>query len=139
MPALPDYIRDDIQRNVAFALEEDIRCGDITAQLIDANRSSTATIITRENAVMCGQAWADEVFHQLGDVQVQWHVTDGDRLDANSTICTLIGNTRQILTGERTALNFLQTLMAYFCAARKPGKVFRVSRIVTDVPATVSA
>ena len=118
MPALPDYIRDDIQRNVAFALEEDIRCGDITAQLIDANRSSTATVITREDAVMCGQAWADEVFHQLGDVQVQWHVTDGDRLDANTTICTLIGNTRQILTGERTALNFLQTLMGTATTAR---------------------
>jgi len=116
---LPDYVRDDIQRNVSFALEEDIRSGDITAQLIDADSKSTATIITRENAVMCGIPWADEVFRQLGDVQIEWHVEDGDRLTADTTLCTLTGNTRQILTGERTALNFLQTLMGTATTARR--------------------
>ncbi|KZY07956.1 nicotinate-nucleotide diphosphorylase (carboxylating), partial [Alcanivorax sp. HI0035] len=116
---LPDYVRDDIQRNVSFALEEDIRSGDITAQLIDADSESTATIITRENAVMCGIPWADEVFRQLGDVQIEWHVEDGDRLTADTTLCTLRGNTRQILTGERTALNFLQTLMGTATTARR--------------------
>lgn len=116
---LPDYVRDDIQRNVSFALEEDIRSGDITAQLIDADSESTATIITRENAVMCGIPWADEVFRQLGDVQIEWHVKDGDRLTADTTLCTLRGNTRQILTGERTALNFLQTLMGTATTARR--------------------
>ncbi|WP_290525663.1 carboxylating nicotinate-nucleotide diphosphorylase [Alcanivorax sp.] len=116
---LPDYVRDDIQRNVSFALEEDIRSGDITAQLIDADSESTATIITRENAVMCGIPWADEVFRQLGDVQIEWHVADGDRLTADTTLCTLRGNTRQILTGERTALNFLQTLMGTATTARR--------------------
>ena len=116
---LPDYVRDDIQRNVSFALEEDIRSGDITAQLIDADSESTATIITRENAVMCGIPWADEVFRQLGDVQIEWHVQDGDRLEAENTLCTLSGNTRQILTGERTALNFLQTLMGTATTARR--------------------
>ena len=113
---LPDYVRDDIQRNVSFALEEDIRSGDITAQLIDADSESTATIITRENAVMCGIPWADEVFRQLGDVQIEWHVEDGDRLTADTTLCTLRGNTRQILTGERTALNFLQTRVGLYDA-----------------------
>jgi nicotinate-nucleotide pyrophosphorylase (carboxylating) len=117
--ALPDYVRDDIQRNVSFALEEDIRSGDITAQLIDADSESTATIITREVAVMCGIPWADEVFRQLGDVQIEWHVQDGDRLAADTTLCTLQGNTRQILTGERTALNFLQTLMGTATTARQ--------------------
>ena len=73
--ALPDYVRDDIQRNVSFALEEDIRNGDITAQLIDADSESTATIITREEAVMCGTPWAEEVFRQLGDVQIEWHTS----------------------------------------------------------------
>ena len=116
---LPDYVRDDIQRNVSFALEEDIRSGDITAQLIDADSESTATIITREEAVMCGIPWANEVFRQLGEVQIEWHVEDGDRLAADATLCTLQGNTRQILTGERTALNFLQTLMGTATTARR--------------------
>lgn len=116
---LPDYVRDDIQHNVSFALEEDIRSGDITAQLIDADSETTATIITREDAVMCGIPWADEVFRQLGDVQIEWHVQDGDRLTADTTLCTLRGNTRQILTGERTALNFLQTLMGTATTARR--------------------
>ncbi len=116
---LPDYVRDDIQRNVSFALEEDIRSGDITAQLIDADSESTATIITREDAVMCGIPWADEVFRQLGDVEIEWHVQDGDRLTAETTLCTLHGNTRKILTGERTALNFLQTLMGTATTARR--------------------
>ncbi|MCG8437199.1 MAG: carboxylating nicotinate-nucleotide diphosphorylase, partial [Pseudomonadales bacterium] len=116
---LPEYLRDDIARNVAFALEEDIREGDITAQLIDDDSASEATIITRESAVMCGSAWADEVFRQLGDVQIQWHVSDGDSLTPDTALCTLSGNTRQILTGERTALNFLQTLMGTATAARR--------------------
>lgn len=116
---LPDYVRDDIQHNVSFALEEDIRSGDITTQLIDADSETTATIITREDAVMCGIPWADEVFRQLGDVQIEWHVQDGDRLTADTTLCTLRGNTRQILTGERTALNFLQTLMGTATTARR--------------------
>ena len=116
---LPDYIRDDITRNATFALEEDIRDGDITAQLIDADSRSTATIITREDTVMCGTLWADEVFRQLGDVDVEWHVQDGDRLPAETTLCTLRGNTRKILTGERTALNFLQTLMGTATTARR--------------------
>jgi nicotinate-nucleotide pyrophosphorylase (carboxylating) len=116
---LPDYIRDDITRNVSFALEEDIRDGDITAQLIDADSCSTATIITREDTVMCGIPWADEVFRQLGEVDVEWHVQDGDRLTADTTLCTLHGNTRKILTGERTALNFLQTLMGTATTARR--------------------
>ncbi|MEQ3637965.1 MAG: carboxylating nicotinate-nucleotide diphosphorylase [Thalassolituus sp.] len=116
---LPDYVRDDISRNVTFALEEDIRDGDITAQLIDADSTSSATIITREDTTMCGIPWADEVFRQLGEVDIEWHVRDGDGLSAGSTLCTLRGNTRKILTGERTALNFLQTLMGTATTARR--------------------
>jgi len=126
---LPDYVRDDIQRNVSFALEEDIRSGDITAQLIDADSESTATIITREDAVMCGIPWADEVFRQLGNVQIEWHVEDGDRLAAETTLCTLNGNTRQILTGERTALNFLQTLMGTATTARRYADAVEDTRV----------
>lgn len=109
---LPDYVRDDIPRQVREALAEDIGSGDITAELIDAHSIASATLITRESAVMCGLDWAKEVFRQLGDVEIRWQVEDGDHLVANQTLCTLSGNARQILTGERTALNFMQTLMA---------------------------
>ena len=126
---MPDYIRDDITRNVAFALEEDIRDGDITAQLIDADNTSTATIITRETAIMCGTAWADEVFKQLGNVTLEWHVADGDQVAPDTTLCTLSGNTRQILTGERTALNFLQTLMGTATTARRYADAVGGSRV----------
>jgi len=108
---LPAYVIADIPKQVRAALEEDIGSGDITAQLIPADAQAVATVITREDAVLCGTAWVDEVFRQLGsDVLVEWHFSDGDRVAANATLCTLRGSSRHILTGERTALNFLQTL-----------------------------
>jgi len=117
---LPDYVIADIARQVRAALEEDIGSGDITAQLIPADAQANATVITREAAVLCGTAWVDEVFRQLGNqVAVQWHYRDGDRVAANDTLCTLSGNTRQILTGERSALNFLQTLSGTATSARR--------------------
>jgi nicotinate-nucleotide pyrophosphorylase (carboxylating) len=119
-PELPDYVIADIPRQVGAALEEDIGSGDLTAQLIDAGAQASATIITREDAVLCGRAWVEEVFRQLGDgVRIIWHAADGERVAANSVLCTLSGNTRQILTGERTALNFLQTLSATATASRR--------------------
>ena len=119
-PDLPDYVVADIPKQVRAALEEDIGDGDLTASLIPEQARATATIITREAAVLCGAAWVDEVFRQLGGgVTVEWHATDGDRVQANETLCTLTGNTRQILTGERTALNFLQTLSGTATAARQ--------------------
>ncbi|MDN7134379.1 carboxylating nicotinate-nucleotide diphosphorylase [Pseudidiomarina terrestris] len=84
---------------------------DITAQLIPASQQAHGRIITREDAVICGTAWVDEVFRQLGDdVRIEWQVADGDRVSANTLLCELRGPARSILTGERTALNFLQTL-----------------------------
>lgn len=109
---LPEYVLADIPKQVRAALEEDVGSGDITAQLIGADTPAEARIISREAAVMCGRAWADEVFRQLGgDVALEWHVTDGETVAADQLLCTLRGNSRQILTGERSALNFLQTLM----------------------------
>jgi len=109
---LPEYVLADIPKQVRAALEEDVGSGDITAQLIGADTRAEARIISREAAVMCGRAWADEVFRQLGgDVALEWHVADGDTVAADQLLCTLRGNSRQILTGERAALNFLQTLM----------------------------
>ncbi|MDF1781543.1 MAG: carboxylating nicotinate-nucleotide diphosphorylase [Alcanivoracaceae bacterium] len=116
---LPEYVIADIPKQVKAALEEDIGSGDITAMLIDERADGCATLITRERAIMCGKAWANEVFAQLGgEVSLAWHVEDGDALEPNQALCELKGNVRQILTGERTALNFLQSLMGTAQTAR---------------------
>ncbi len=84
---------------------------DITAQLLPADKQAEATVITREAGVFCGRRWLNEVFIQLGNqVQVEWLVADGDRLTPNQPLCRLRGPARVMLTGERTALNFVQTL-----------------------------
>ncbi len=101
----------NIVASVQLALAEDIGSGDITAQLIPADKESNATIITRENAVVCGISWVNEVFHQLDpNLKIDWAVSDGDVISVDQILCTLQGNARALLTGERTALNFLQTL-----------------------------
>lgn len=102
-----------VSRNVRDALTEDVGTGDLTAGLIDADAVAGAKIVAREHLVLAGQAWADEVFRQLDDsVIVDWYVRDGDTADPEDVVCKLVGNTRALLTGERTALNFLQTLSA---------------------------
>lgn len=98
---------------VQLALQEDVRDGDLTADLIAENSRSEATVICRENAVLAGQVWFNEVFKQLdSDVEIIWHFSDGDAVPADSIICSLKGLSRSLLTGERTALNFVQTLSA---------------------------
>ncbi|ASX09566.1 Nicotinate-nucleotide pyrophosphorylase [carboxylating] [Aeromonas dhakensis] len=115
-------LQQDIRRAVRAALLEDLgdaltaldqpdASADITAQLIPADRISTARVITREAGVFCGQPWVDEVFTQLGgDVQVEWLVQDGEVLTPNQELFRLHGPARTLLTGERNALNFVQTL-----------------------------
>lgn len=101
----------DITNSVKIALTEDIGNGDITAQLIPAQQTAQAHIITREDCIFCGKAWVEEVFRQLDpQVEVIWHIEDGQAASANSTLFTLKGNARSLLTGERAALNFVQTL-----------------------------
>ena len=106
----------DIKSAVETALSEDLNgqdvdYGDITANLIPATQSITADIITREDCVIAGAAWVTETFVQLDkNIQLHWYVKDGDALKANQPIVRVSGNARRILTGERTALNFLQTL-----------------------------
>ena len=108
-----ENIQADIELGVKQALAEDIGSGDITAQLIPADKTSHARIISRDNAVIAGCAWVDEVFKQLDNqVEIIWHVKDGDQVSANDTLFELKGSSRSLLTGERTALNFLQTLSA---------------------------
>lgn len=105
------YLAGDIAKCVSAALIEDIGPGDITAQLIPAGQNAEATIITREDCIFCGKAWVEEVFRQLDpSVSIAWHIEDGEATIANSVLFTLKGNARSLLTGERTALNFVQTL-----------------------------
>ena len=106
-----------LKQQVSQALYEDLSAvdatRDITAQLIAADSHSNATIIKREPMVMCGMAWVNEVFQQLdAKVTIDWLATDGDHIDADQVLCKLSGASRSLLTGERTALNFLQTLSA---------------------------
>lgn len=113
----PELLQQDRVAMVTRALAEDLNglqaSNDLTAQLIPSQQQVTATVITREAMVVCGCAWVDEVFAQLGaQVQIDWLVTDGERVAANSPLLHLHGSARDILTAERTALNFLQTLSA---------------------------
>lgn len=106
-PRLPD----DLSANVRRALREDIGSGDLTATLIDAETLARGRVISRETAILCGTAWFDEVFRQLDpDIGVRWSARDGDTIQADQVICQLAGRARPLLSGERTALNFLQTL-----------------------------
>ena len=99
--------------NVSLALQEDLGSGDVTAALVSEAATARAIILSREFMVMAGQPWVNEVFRQIDpDVAVEWMFNDGDRIDADSEICILQGPARSILSGERTALNFLQTLSA---------------------------
>lgn len=101
----------EIEANVRRALTEDIGSGDITAQLIPEERLAHATVITREAAVIAGTAWVDAVFRQLDPrVAVHWQVADGDRVQPNQPLFHLEGPARALLSGERSALNFLQCL-----------------------------
>lgn len=101
----------DIAGQVRQALHEDLGSGDLTAALVPEGTLSEARVLARESAVLCGRPWFDEVFHQLDPaIEVQWSADDGDLLVAGQQVCRLNGAARPLLSGERTALNFLQTL-----------------------------
>jgi nicotinate-nucleotide pyrophosphorylase (carboxylating) len=109
-----------IARQVAAALAEDLGAGDVTAALVPASQQVRAQIIAREPAVLCGTDWADATFKQLDpSVRVDWLAQDGEALVADRAVVKLAGPARAILTGERTALNFLQTLSATATAAHR--------------------
>jgi len=123
---LLERINLDIPASVANALREDLggdvnANNDITAQLLAEDARSHAVVITREDGVFCGKRWVEEVFTQLaGDgVKVTWHVEDGDSIKANQPLFELEGSSRVLLTGERTALNFVQTLSGVASEARR--------------------
>ncbi len=108
-----------IENTVSNALLEDIGSGDVTGLLIAEDEISMATIITRDDATICGIDWVEEVFAQLDtDILIEWDVDDGDSVEAGQTLCSISGNSRALLTGERSALNFLQTLSATATTAK---------------------
>ncbi|MEN3753600.1 carboxylating nicotinate-nucleotide diphosphorylase [Mangrovibacter yixingensis] len=131
--ALLERINTDIPGTVSVALKEDLGGSidvnnDITAQLLPPESTSHAVVITREDGIFCGKRWVEEVFIQLGgNIQVEWHVNDGDEITANQPLFELTGSSRILLTGERTALNFVQTLS---------GVASEVHRYVTQLAGT---
>jgi nicotinate-nucleotide pyrophosphorylase (carboxylating) len=107
-------------------LAEDIGAGDLTAALIPADRQGRATVITREDAVICGFPWVTETFHQIDPrVSLEWRIQEGDTAKADKPLFTVDGPARALLTGERTALNFLQLLSATATAARAYSQLLR--------------
>jgi len=108
---LSNDIKSAIVKNVTDALAEDVGGGDLTAALVATDEVAGATIIARQGLVLAGQAWVDEVFHQLDEnIVIDWYIGDGQTAENDDVICKLVGNAGALLTGERTALNFLQTL-----------------------------
>lgn len=115
-----DKLQRAVVDNVRAALSEDIETSDISAELLAEDQIANARVITRQAAVICGQAWVDEVFRQLDPrVRVDWQVKDGDCVSENQVLFTLRGPIRALLSGERSALNFLQTLSAIATRAKR--------------------
>ena len=116
MPELPT----DLANQVEAALREDLGGGDVTAALVPAAQRVRGSVMAREEAVLCGRAWADETFRQLDQrVQLVWHAADGARVAAQQLIFAIVGPARPVLSGERTALNFLQLLSGTATATRR--------------------
>ncbi|HFD79231.1 MAG TPA: carboxylating nicotinate-nucleotide diphosphorylase [Gammaproteobacteria bacterium] len=125
LEALENQIETDARR----ALEEDLGSGDITARLIPAGANARASVLSRQQAVLCGSHWFDAVFSRLDDkVRIHWYASDGDALAPHQVVCTLEGPARALLSGERTALNFLQTLSGTATTAHE------YARLVADLP-----
>jgi nicotinate-nucleotide pyrophosphorylase (carboxylating) len=131
MTIAPD-LADTIRSNVEAALAEDIGSGDLTAQLIPATQSARASIISREAAVLCGTAWFDACFRRLdAKVEIKWFARDGEAVAAGQMLAEISGNARALLSAERPALNFLQTLSATASATRQ------YVELVRDTPAKI--
>lgn len=131
----PEFLKalsEEIKLSVKQALNEDIGSGDITAQLIPADQTAEAQVITREDCVFCGQAWVEEVFRQLDPtVVITWQVQDGQVVQANDVLFILTGSARSLMTGERSALNFVQTLSGTATTT------YAYTQLVADMPVEI--
>ena len=136
---LLEVLEGALLHSVREALSEDIGTGDITAALIPAGGMASATVISREAAVLCGMAWFNAVFAELDtDITIHWETRDGDAIRPGQVLCTLRGPAAHILTGERTALNFLQTLSGTAtCARQYANAVYGLSVKVLDTRKTI--
>ncbi|MES2365252.1 MAG: carboxylating nicotinate-nucleotide diphosphorylase [Pseudomonadota bacterium] len=109
--SLPVELADAVHANAAAALKEDIGSGDRTARLIPEHATASAAVICREKAILCGQAWFEACFHQIDPaIKIHWYTRDGSCIGVDQMLCEIHGNARALLTAERPALNFLQTL-----------------------------
>ncbi len=135
IPQLPG----DISGQVRLALAEDVGSGDVSAALIPEERVDNAVILYREEAIVCGCAWVEEIYAQLGGgVELEWNVRDGDPVAAGAILARLRGPTRVLLTGERTALNFLQLLSAVAtCTRRHVDLIQHTGVILLDTRKTI--
>lgn len=119
-PSFPLDLAAEVERNVISALVEDIGGGDLTALLTPAGKSSRGTVVSREQAVLCGTSWFDACFLRLDPAaRISWQARDGERIGAGQTLCEIQAETRSLLTAERTALNFLQLLSGTATATRR--------------------
>ena len=122
-----DTVRQDVRR----ALREDIGEGDVSAELLPESAVATAVVVAREECVLCGRDWFDQVFRSLDErIDVRWHVAEGGLAAAGEAVCELSGPVRGLLSGERTALNFLQLLSAVATSARSMAAALAGSRAV---------
>lgn len=128
-----------IEETVHIAIREDLGDGDITAQLIPEDEIAIANVISREDCILSGMDWFEEVFRQIDEeILIEWNFEDGDALEAGQAICSLSGSARSILTGERTGLNFLQTLSATATLSSEYATaVFGTGAIVLDTRKTI--
>ena len=131
----PNIIQDDINRFLA----EDVGSGDLTAQVIPADKKAKATLITREATLVCGQAWFNAVFSTIAaDIKVDWQCEEGEQVFAGDVLCYLSGSARGLLTGERAALNMLQTLSATASLANQYAKAIEdTDTVVLDTRKTI--
>ena len=134
-PPPQQVVADDVRR----ALREDLGAGDCTASLVPEKNSLQTRIICRDHAVLCGQPWVDQTFRQLdAGIVISWQISDGDTMKPDQEICRLQGSARSILSGERTALNFLQTLSGTAtCARLYTDAVAGTGAIILDTRKTV--
>ena len=129
---LLDVLDEGLLQTVRIALAEDIGSGDITAVLVPEHQTAQATVISREPAIVCGMAWFNAVFSELDSrVDIDWLVRDGDAVHSDQALCKLSGPARALLSGERTALNFLQTLSATATLSH------RYAETVADLPVRI--
>ena len=139
MPSTSNTLFEGLQATVRHALQEDIGSGDITAELIPEDQHSIAHVICREPATICGRPWVDEVFRQIDpNLAIEWHCHEGEQVPRNARVLTVRGKARAILTAERSALNFLQTLSAAATAAAHMAcRVGHTSLTILDTRKTI--